>query len=60
MYKLLPSTETSAASCVIRLSDNASIPIDEQNIDYQEFLKQQAEGVKVYAADETIPEGETT
>ena len=49
---------TDAPSCIKRLSDNAFIPLDPDNSDYAEFLKLQAEGVKVYAADETIADGE--
>jgi hypothetical protein len=43
-----------------RLSDNAFIPFDPANIDYQAFLKYQAEGGKVYAADEPLPSDEVT
>jgi hypothetical protein len=39
MYKLAKYTES-----VIRLSDNAYIPFDEDNTDYQEYLKWIAEG----------------
>ena len=60
MYQLTNDSITGAPSCIKRLSDNAFIPLDPANSDYAEFLKLQAEGVKVYAADETIPEGETT
>tara|TARA_R110000868_G_scaffold333734_1_gene594492 strand:- start:651 stop:815 length:165 start_codon:yes stop_codon:yes gene_type:complete len=45
-------------SCVIR-SDGACIPFDPANTDYQQFLKYQAEGGKVYGADEEIPDGQT-
>ena len=38
-----------------RLSDNAFIPFDPANTDYQAFLKYQAEGGKVYGADEEVP-----
>ena len=38
-----------------RLSDNACIPKDEANTDYKAFLKYQAEGGKVYGADEEVP-----
>lgn len=45
MYKLdniqFGKTESSS---VTRLSDNASIPFDEANTDYQEYLKWVAEG----------------
>jgi hypothetical protein len=37
---------------VIRTIDNAFIPFDPANTDYQAFLKYQAEGGKVYGADE--------
>lgn len=43
---------------VQRLSDNACIPFDPANTDYQEFLKYQAEGGKVYGADEEVPDGQ--
>jgi hypothetical protein len=38
-----------------RLSDTAFIPFDPDNTDYQAFLKYQAEGGKVYGADEEVP-----
>jgi hypothetical protein len=58
MYQLINDLITGAPSCIKRLSDNAFIPMDIQNTDYAEFLKLQAEGVKVYAADEPIADGE--
>ena len=58
MYQLCKNFDGSIANCVILIKDNACIPFDPANTDYQAFLKHQAEGVKVYAADETIPEGE--
>jgi len=58
MYQLINNTMTGEPSCIKRLSDNAFIPMDIQNADYAEFLVKQAEGVKVYAADETIADGE--
>jgi hypothetical protein len=45
---------------VQRLSDNAYIPFDPANTDYQAFLKYQAEGGKVYGADEEVPADEGT
>ena len=56
MYKLYRSPRTNEiADCVIRLEDNACIPFDPDNTDYQAFLKYQAEGGKVYGADEEVP-----
>ena len=43
---------------VVRLLDGACIPFDPANTDYQAFLKYQAEGGKVYGADEEIPNGQ--
>ncbi len=43
MYKLKP-TSLSSQMFVIRLSDNAYIPFDPANTDYQEYLKWLAEG----------------
>jgi hypothetical protein len=44
MYQLLPDTFMGPATCIKRLSDNAFIPMDEQNSDYAEYLKWVAEG----------------
>jgi hypothetical protein len=43
---------------IIRVSDGALIPTVEGNTDYQAFLKYQAEGGKVYGADEEVPDGQ--
>jgi hypothetical protein len=40
------------ANSIIRLSDNASIPFDPDNTDYQEYLKWVAEGNEPLPADE--------
>jgi hypothetical protein len=53
MYKLINS------EIVQRLLDGAFIPFDPANTDYQAFLKYQAEGGKVYGADEEVPDGQT-
>jgi hypothetical protein len=44
MYKLMPSTGVGKMQHLLRLSDNAFIPMDEQNSDYAEYLKWVAEG----------------
>ena len=54
MYKLRKDEFTNQTTSIIRLSDNASIPFDNANTDYQEYLKYQAEGGKVYGADEEV------
>ena len=48
-YKLLNDTdsitgEVKEANIIIRLSDNASIPKDEANTDYQEYLEWVSKG----------------
>jgi hypothetical protein len=57
MYKLLKNID-GIEIAVRRLSDNACIPLDPANTDYQAFLKYQTEGGKVYGADEEIPDGQ--
>ena len=58
MYKLVNNSYGGEASMIQRLSDNAFIPMSEDNADYQAFLKYQAEGGKVYGADEEVPDGQ--
>jgi len=62
MYKqIINKFETAVREdAIIRLSDNAFIPFDPANTDYQAFLKYQAEGGKVYGADEPLPADEVT
>jgi len=60
MYKLQKNIFSGKENCVIRTTDNACIPFDPDNTDYQAFLKYQAEGGKVYGADEEIPADEGT
>ena len=53
MYKLTKDSLTgNAANIVLRMTDNASIPFDAANTDYQEYLKWLAEGNEPLPADE--------
>jgi hypothetical protein len=52
MYKLLPETQLFPAQCIKRLSDNAFIPMSEDNTDYQAYLEWLAEGNTPLLADE--------
>jgi hypothetical protein len=58
MYKLLPNQITPnrliEAKVVCRLLDNAYIPFDLANTDYQEYLKWLEEGNKPLPAEENI------
>jgi hypothetical protein len=52
MYKLIKPFIGTESNSVQRLSDNAFIPFDPDNTDYQAFLKYQAEGGVVLPADD--------
>ena len=43
MYKLAPAFK-GVQACVVRLIDNAAIPFDPANTDYQQYLAWLAEG----------------
>jgi hypothetical protein len=58
MYKVINSPEGVTLNLVQRLADNAFIPFDPANTDYQEYLKWVAEGNEPLPADEPVqPEG---
>jgi hypothetical protein len=42
MYKIIKRNQT--IQCIFRIQDNASIPMDEKNRDYQEYLVWLEEG----------------
>ena len=55
-YKLTKFTDsisgiTTEGDTIIRIADNAAIPIDEANTDYQEYLTWVAEGNTAEPAD---------
>jgi hypothetical protein len=56
MYKLCPSSLLGQANCVCRISDNAFIPFDPANTDYQAYLKWLEEGNEPLPADEVSSE----
>jgi len=52
MYKLFRNLVTKNVDCVIRLSDNAFIPFDPANVDFQQYQKWLSEGNTPLPADE--------
>lgn len=52
MYQLINDPKTNQQVSVRRLSDNACIPFDPDNTDYQAYLKWVAEGNIPLPADE--------
>lgn len=44
MYKLIKNPLTNETNMVLRVADNANIPFDPANTDYQEYLAWVAEG----------------
>ena len=54
MYKLIKIASTGEVIGVSRLSDNAGIPFDPDNTDYQAYLKWLDEGNTPLPADEGV------
>lgn len=54
MYKQIPNHPifNKPAQGIVRLSDNAFIPLDEANTDYQEFLRWKEQGNEPLPSDE--------
>jgi len=52
MYKLIKNILTDNINSVLRIADNAFIPFDPANTDYQAYLKWVAEGNTAQPADE--------
>jgi len=44
MYQIILDQITGQTGCIKRLADNAFIPLDEANTDYQKYLEWLAEG----------------
>ena len=53
MYKKLPDTIYGETKAILRLSDNAYIPFDPDNTDYQAYLKWLEEGNTPLPAENT-------
>jgi hypothetical protein len=56
MYKLIKNGLTNETNFVLRLADNATIPFDLANTDYQEFVQWCEQGNTPLPADEPIEE----
>ena len=52
MYKIINNGITQEVFSVLRISDNAQIPFDPANTDYQAYLKWLEEGNEPLPADE--------
>ena len=56
MYQLIHNQLTNSVTCVKRLADNAFIPFDDRNTDYQAYLAWLANGNTPQPADQGAPE----
>lgn len=54
MYKIVNALGQNIPNSVLRLEDNAFIPFDPANTDYQAYLKWLEEGNTPEAADEVV------
>jgi hypothetical protein len=58
MYKLLPKIQTPSglidADSILRVADNAFIPMDEANTDYANFKKEVLDGAELQDADGNV------
>jgi hypothetical protein len=54
MYKEIKTQPTNIVQAVIRLADNAFIPFDPANTDYQQFKSDIANGAELQDADGNI------
>ena len=54
MYKRIQDKDGSILNTIWRVVDNAFIPFDPANTDYQQFKKHLAEGNELQAADGTV------
>jgi hypothetical protein len=52
MYQLTLGTNEQPAQCIKRIADNAFIPLDPANTDYQAYLAWLAEGHEPLPADQ--------
>jgi hypothetical protein len=52
MYKIVNTLNGQSANCIKRIADNAFIPFDPDNTDYQEYLKWVEAGNTPLPADE--------
>lgn len=53
MYQLIKNYITKEVNSVLRIADNATIPMNPDNTDYQAYLKWLSEGNQPLPADDT-------